>query len=147
MTFLIPFYLTLKALHVLSFMAWMAGLLYLPRLFVYHAQEDPNSPTYATFLTMERRLLRFIMLPAMLATFFFGGLLMGVPGLITWDSTWFFLKLPCVFGLAALHGLMVSWWKGFASHQNKKTALFFRLINEIPFVLAIIIVFLAILKP
>lgn len=147
MDFLVDFYLILKVLHILSFIAWMAGLLYLPRLFVYHAQEDTSSQTYAVFLNMEQRLLRLIMLPAMLSTFLFGGLLACVPGIITWESYWFFLKLLCVLFLAALHGLMVSWWKAFSLSRNKKSPFFFRVINEIPFLIAAIIVFLAIFKP
>lgn len=147
MDFLSSFYLVLKALHILSFIAWMAGLLYLPRLFVYHAQEEPSSPAYATFLIMEGRLLRIIMLPAMVSTFLFGTMLACIPGILSWDSTWFFLKIFCVFVLAGLHGLMVLWWKAFTHGQNQKTALFFRMVNEVPFGIATVIVFLAVLKP
>ncbi|MBY0264086.1 MAG: protoporphyrinogen oxidase HemJ [Holosporales bacterium] len=141
------FYLHLKALHILSVIAWMAGLLYLPRLFVYHVENLGNKDLEKVFLTMEERLLRIIMLPSMIATFLFGGLLLLIPGIVQWNEGWIHLKLLLVFSLAGLHGMMISCWKDLKAGKNQKTALFFRYVNEIPFFLAIVVVFLVILKP
>ena len=98
------YYLTLKALHFLAVIAWMAGLLYLPRLFIYHLEFDVGSKTYETFCTMERRLLKIIMLPSILMTFIFGILLAFAAG--TWSAPWFHMKFMLVLFLAALHGYL-----------------------------------------
>ena len=99
---LAEYYLTLKSLHFLAIIAWMAGLLYLPRLFIYHMEFDVGSKTYETFCRMERRLLKIIMMPSILLTFGFGILLAFAAG--TWSSPWFHMKLMFVLLLAALHG-------------------------------------------
>ena len=140
------YYLPLKAIHILFVIAWMAGIMYLPRLFAYHARHADNPHLYGVFLTMEQRLLRIIMLPAMIGTFVFGTLLLWVPGLIAWDQGWIHLKLVLVFALAGFHGLMVSWWKAFLHQRNTHSEKFFRLMNEVPFFLTIGIVFLVVLK-
>ncbi len=145
--FLSSYYLWIKALHIISFVVWMAGLLYLPRLFVYHATTKPGSETSAYFLTMEHKLLRIIMLPAMLMTFAFGVALLLVPGVIGWSSGWIHLKILLVLALAAMHGLMVSWFREFSIDARDRSQNFFRIVNEIPTVIMVVIVILAVVKP
>lgn len=138
-------FLWIKALHIISVIAWMAGLLYLPRLFVYHADCTPGSEQSETFKVMERRLLRAIMNPAMIASFVFGGLLLAI--LNDWSSGWIYVKLVCVLGLAGLHGSMSKWRREFAEDRNERSAKFYRMMNEAPTVLMIIIVIMAVVKP
>jgi putative membrane protein len=138
-------YLTLKAFHIIAVIAWMAGMLYLPRLFVYHAGAEPGSEQSETFKVMERRLFKFIMLPAMIATWLLGiGLL-----LVTGDflAGWFQAKFVMVIAMTILHGLFGHWAHEFSHGRNRHTAKFFRIVNEIPTVLLIAIVLLAVLKP
>jgi protoporphyrinogen IX oxidase len=135
----------LKAFHVIAVIAWMAGMLYLPRLFVYHAAAAPGSPQSETFKLMERRLLKAIINPAMLATWILGLWL-------AWQGAWFKApwlhgKLALVLVLSALHGLFARWVKAFAADRNTRSPKFYRLINEAPTVLMIGIVLLAIVKP
>ncbi len=125
----------------------MAGLLYLPRLFVYHAQTTPGSEVSTYFKTMEHRLLRIIMLPAMLLTFFFGLLLYFIPGIVDMSDGWFHAKLFLVFLLAGLHGFMGRWYKEFRLDKRLHSARFFRIVNEIPALIMIAIVILVIVKP
>jgi putative membrane protein len=135
-----------KAFHVISVIAWMAGLFYLPRLFVYHAMAKPGSEQSETFKLMERRLLKMIMLPAMLASWLFGiWLVLLQNGLLT--APWFQAKLVLVLAMSALHGLMSSWVVEFATDQNRRTDKFYRIINEVPTILLIVIVLLTIVKP
>ncbi len=140
------YYHILLALHLLAVIAWMAGLLYLPRLFIYHLEFDVGSKAYITFCTMERRLLRIIMRPAIVLTFLFGILLAFSAN--AWPSPWFHMKLLFVLLLAAFHGFLVRIAKDYARGKlppfSRKTLVF---LNEIPFLLAIFIVFLAVLKP
>jgi putative membrane protein len=136
-----------KALHLVSVIAWMAGLLYLPRLFVYHAAETPGSPTAETFKVMERRLVRAIMNPAMVAVFVFGTLLALTPGVVDWASLWIYAKLLLVAGLATLHHALARWRKDFAESRNTRPARFYRIVNEVPTLLMIAIVILVIVKP
>lgn len=140
------YYPLLLALHFIFVIAWMAGLLYLPRLFIYHLEFDVGSKPYETFCLMEKRLLRIIMLPAILLTFFFGALLAF--SIEAWSSPWFHLKLFFVFLLAGCHGYFARiarhYREGSPPNLSKKALLF---LNEIPFVLAIFIIFLAVLKP
>ncbi len=140
-------YLWIKALHIISVIAWMAGLLYLPRLFVYHCQVKPGSEASETFKVMERRLYRAIMNPAMVASLVFGGLLMINLGADGRQEAWLQLKLLAVAGLLALHIAMGSWRRAFALDRNRKTEKFFRLMNEAPTLLMIVIVILAVVKP
>jgi putative membrane protein len=147
MSWLGALYPWLKAFHIVSVIAWMAGLLYLPRLFVYHAKEPVGSPTAETLKTMERRLLRGIMNPAMAAVFVLGGLLALMPGAVDWASAWIYAKLVLVAGLAALHDALGRWRKAFAENRNTRPAGFYRMINEVPTVLMIAIVILVVVKP
>ena len=141
-------YLWIKALHVIGMVAWMAGLLYLPRLFVYHAGVTPGSEASETFKVMERRLLSAIMNPAMILTFVFGGLLVAALGADeAFAMTWLDLKLVLVLGLAGMHGLMSRWRQDFAQDRNRRPASYFRVMNEVPTVLLIAIVILAVLRP
>lgn len=136
----------IKALHVIAVIAWMAGMLYLPRLFVYHADAANGSDKAETFKIMERRLLRAIINPAMIATLAFGiWLLLLNPDLL--HAHWMHAKLGLVIAMTALHGLLARWRKAFAQDRNTHTAKFFRLINEVPTVLMIVIVILVIVKP
>jgi putative membrane protein len=147
MGWLVAAYPWIKAFHLVSVIAWMAGLLYLPRLFVYHAGEPIGSPTAETFKIMERRLLRAIMNPAMVAVFVFGALLLLTPGVVDWTSGWIYAKLVLVAGLAALHHAMALWREDFAADRNTRPARFYRMVNEVPTVLMIAIVVLVIVKP
>ncbi len=140
-------YIWAKALHLISVIAWMAGLLYLPRLFVYHAQQPVGSAASETFKVMERRLLRAIMNPAMVASFVFGGILIWYLGEAAWSMGWLHAKIACLVALVVLHGLMGRWRRAFAEDRNQHSAVFFRVSNEIPTVLMIAIVILAVVKP
>jgi putative membrane protein len=140
-------YIWAKALHIISVIAWMAGLLYLPRLFVYHAQQPVGSAASETFKIMERRLLRAIMNPAMVASFLFGGILIWYLGEAAWSMGWLHAKFACLVGLVVLHGLMARWRRAFAEDRNRHSETFFRVCNELPTVLMIAIVILAVVKP
>ena len=139
-------YAWLKALHLIAVIAWMAGMLYLPRLFVYHCDAPAGSPQSETFKVMERRLLRGIVNPAMIASLVFGiALLVGLP-LDAWPN-WLWAKLVLVLGLLALHGMMARWRKEFAADSNRRPARFYRVMNEVPTLLMIGIVILVVVKP
>ena len=141
-------YLALKALHIISFTAWMAGLLYLPRLYVYHAEAKVGGELSETLKVMERKLLRFIMNPAMILTFILGIWLIVITGIgAPGSGAWIHAKLVLVLGLAGFHGMCASWRKKFANDANEKTHKFYRWMNEVPTVALILIVFLAVLKP
>jgi putative membrane protein len=136
--------------HIVAFVSWMAGMLYLPRLFVYHCGAEKGSVQSETFKVMERRLLRAIINPAMIATWGLGLWLawMGPDSRWGWFvSGWLEAKLVLVLALSALHGLYVRWMKAFAADSNRHSATFYRIINEIPTVLMIAIVILAVVKP
>jgi protoporphyrinogen IX oxidase len=145
--FLADIYLWTKALHVISMIAWMAGLLYLPRLFVYHTEVAVGSPESERFKIMERRLLRAIMNPAMIATFLFGGLLLATPGVIDWSSGWIWVKLVLVLGLSHFHHVMGRWRKDFAADKNTRSSRYFRIANEVPTLAMIVIVIMVIVRP
>ena len=145
--FLANWYLVFKAFHLISVISWMAGLLYLPRLFVYHCGAEAGSPQSETFKIMEQRLMKFIMLPAMLFSFIFGVFLLLVPGVLEQPSGWFHVKILAVLFMAGMQGAMGKWRKDFASDTNQKSPRFFRLMNEVPTILMIIIVFMVVLKP
>ena len=136
-----------KALHVISVIAFMAGMMYLPRLFVYHADAEVGSDKSETFKLMERRLYRGIMTPAMLATWIFGLWLAFGYGIVDFSMGWMWLKAVMVVALSAVHGWYGSLLRAFQQDRNQKPARFFRAINEIPFVMAIIIVIAVIVKP
>jgi protoporphyrinogen IX oxidase len=137
--------LWLKALHIMAFAAWMAGLWYLPRLFVYHSQVAPGSEASAKYQVMERRLLRGIATPAMIATLLFGIALGVVQG--QWSQGWLHAKTALVLGLAASHGYLARTVKAFAADQRPASERAFRWFNEVPTVLFIAIVVLVVFKP
>jgi len=147
MTALAPVYLWIKALHIISVVAWMAGLLYLPRLFVYHAGVAVGSEASETFKIMERRLLHAIMNPAMIATYLFGFLLAGIPGLVDWRTGWIYVKLLMVVLLTVVHYCIARWRRDFAADRNQRPARFYRIVNEVPTLLLILIVILVVVKP
>lgn len=136
-----------KALHILSVIAWMAGLLYLPRLFVYHADARPGSDASETFKVMERRLLRGIMNPALVGTYVFGGLLAATPGVVDWAQGWIYVKLAAVVALTAIHHRLALWRRDFAADRNTRSARFYRFINEVPTLLLIVIVVMVVVRP
>jgi len=138
-------YLWLKAFHVIAVIAWMAGMLYLPRLFVYHAETQRGSIQSETFKIMERRLLKAIINPAMIATWILGLVLVWQGGWIA--SGWLHAKLALVIGLSAVHGILSKQVKLFAADKNTRPARYFRILNEVPTVLMIGIVILVIVKP
>ena len=137
--------LWVKSLHVISVIAWMAALLYLPRLLVYHAGSAPGSETSETFKAMERRLLKAIANPAMIATWVFGLWMAVLIG--AWNDGWFWAKLAAVLGLSAFHGSLARWVREFAADRNTRSARFYRFINEVPTLLMVAIVLLVIVKP
>ncbi|HUD50348.1 protoporphyrinogen oxidase HemJ [Parvibaculum sp.] len=136
----------LKALHVISVIFWMAGMAYLPRLFVYHAEAAAGSDKSETFKVMERRLLRGIINPAMGATFLFGGLMLWAnPALLA--EPWMHAKLTLVLVMAGLHGFFSRWRRDFEADRNHRPARFYRIVNEAPPVLVVFIVILVIVRP
>ncbi|HLO79150.1 MAG TPA: protoporphyrinogen oxidase HemJ [Magnetospirillum sp.] len=135
----------LKALHVIAIISWMAGLLYLPRLFVYHCEVEPASATSEKFKVMERRLLKAIMVPAM-AVAWGSGLAMAVTGGL-FHAGWFHVKLSLVVLMTVSHFMMTRWKNDFAGDRNRRPQRFFRIANEVPTLLMIGIVILAIVKP
>ena len=147
MSWLAVSYPWIKALHIISVMAWMAGMLYLQRLYVYHADAVPGSVQSETFKVMERRLLRAIINPAMIASFVFGILLALTPGLVDWSEGWIWVKLAAVLGMSAAHGYFSRWRREFAEDRNRRPASFYRKVNEIPTVLLIVIVVMVAVKP
>ncbi|MCM2343550.1 MAG: protoporphyrinogen oxidase HemJ [Alphaproteobacteria bacterium] len=145
-SWLLENYLWLKALHIMSVIAWMAGMFYLPRLFAYHAESAIGSDKSETFKVMERRLLRIIVNPAMMAAFVFGGLMIWAnPDLM--QSGWFHAKLTLIIVMTACHGLFARWRKVFLRDQNQHPAKFYKIWNEVPTILMIGIVILAVVKP
>lgn len=135
----------IKALHVLAVISWMAGMLYLPRLFVYHAGTAPGSETSETFKVMERRLSRAIMTPAMIVAWLSGLWLAWQAGFFR--SGWMHGKLTLVFLMSGVHGALMGRLRAFAEDRNVKSAAYFRVMNEVPTVLMIAIVILVIVKP
>tara|TARA_B100001123_G_scaffold265160_1_gene295255 strand:- start:1129 stop:1578 length:450 start_codon:yes stop_codon:yes gene_type:complete len=144
---LLTIYPWIKAFHIISVMAWMAGLLYLPRLFIYHCDASPGSEKSETFKVMERRLLFVIMNPAMGLSFFFGFVLFLTPGVINWAAWWVYGKILLLILLFFVHLLFAVWLKGFAEDQNQISAKTLRIVNEVPTVLMIGIVILVIVRP
>lgn len=144
--FLLDYYLWLKVLHILSFISWMAALLYAPRLFVYHVDAPKGSQQSETFKIMERRLLRIIGNSAMIATWFFGGLMLWAnPSLFSYG--WLHAKLTAVVLLTGVHHYLIYAYKKFEKDENVKSSKFYRVLNEIPTILMIIIVIMVIIQP
>lgn len=145
--FLIVAYPWIKSLHVISVIAWVAGMLYLPRLFVYHADAEVSSDKSETFKVMERRLLRAIMNPAMIATFVFGGFLLATPGAVDWGAIWIWVKLAAVGAMTVAHHVFARWFKEFAEDRNTRPAKTYRMANEVPTLFLIVIVVMVIARP
>ncbi len=145
--FLSEYYLWIKSLHLIAVIAWMAGMMYLPRLYVYHTDAPVGSVQSEKFKLMEGRLLRGIINPAMILVFILGGLLLLTPGLIDWQSWWIWLKLALVLVLGGIHGLFSRWRREFEADIRSRPGLYYRIANEIPFVLMIGIVILVIVRP
>ncbi len=135
-----------KAMHVIAVIAWMAGMLYLPRLYVYHVTAVKGGELSETLKVMERRLLRAIINPAMLATYFFGVWMLYLNTALL-SMHWMHAKLVLVLAMSALHGLLARWRKAFAADANRHSANFFRIMNETPTLFLIGIVILVIVKP
>jgi putative membrane protein len=144
---LTPLYPWVKAAHIISMVAWMAGMFYLPRLFVYHTATARGSAESERFKLMERRLLKQIINPAMIATFTFGIMLILTPGIIDWSAGWWHVKLTAVLLMSALHGMFVRWQRDFMHDRNTHTAKFFRIVNEIPTLLLVVIVVMVVVRP
>ena len=140
-------YLWIKALHIIAVIAWMAGMLYLPRLFVYHAEAAPLSDLDETLKIMERRLLRGIVNPAMIVALVLGILLFLNRGEGIWQEGWWHVKLLMLVVMFAIHGFLSRWRRAFAEGKNPHSARFYRWINEAPAVLMVVIVLMAVAKP
>jgi len=146
----VDIYSWIKAFHIIAVISWMAGMLYLPRLFVYHCAAEPGSVQSETFKVMERRLLRAIINPAMIGTWLLGLWLAwhGPDVHYGWfASGWLEVKLALVVMLSGLHGLFARWVKAFGADRNRHSQRFYRVINEIPTIIMIAIVLLVVLKP
>ena len=138
----------IKVGHIVSLISWMAGMFYLPRLFVYHVESVADgSETDSLFQTMERRLYMIIMRPALIGTWVFGLLLMATPGIVDWGSAWFYIKLVCVIAMTATHGWMGGRIKAFAAGENTLEGRRYRIMNEVPTVLMFVIVIMVIVRP
>ncbi len=137
--------LWIKALHVIAVIAWMAGMLYLPRIFVYHAEAPKGSALSETFKVMERRLLRAIINPSMILVFLTGITLAFLTGY--WQAPWLQAKFVLVLGLAGLHGFFARCVRTFAADANVRPAGFYRILNEVPTFLMVLVVVLAVVKP
>ena len=137
-------YLFIKSIHIISFTAWMAGMFYLPRLFVYHSEKNLDVNTYKKFLIMEKKLIKIIMTPAMIVTWLAGILLLLIN-----NSTdfWVLIKILFVVLMSACHGFLINCYKQFYYKNNKYNDKFFRIINEVPTFLLVVIVFLVVFKP
>lgn len=140
------YYLWLKAAHIISLIAWMVGILYLPRLYVYHVGAKKNGELDKTLQVMERKLYYYITTPAMIATLIFGILLIMSVGMVNLGG-WFHIKMALLLGLLGVHGILGRYRRLFASGKNQHSAKFYRILNEVPTLLLIVIVFLAVIKP
>jgi putative membrane protein len=141
------FYPWTKAFHVISMVAWMAGMFYLPRLFVYHCELQPGSAESERFKIMEYRLLRQIINPAMIATWTFGIMLVLTPGIIDWSAPWWYVKLTAVLLMSGFHGAMSKWRRMFMEDRNTKSHRYYRIANEVPTLLLVAIVIMVIVRP
>ena len=147
LAFLAPYLLYTKSFHVIAVIAWMAGLFYLPRLYVYHCEVARGSEASERFKVMERRLLKQITTPAMIATWLLGILLVLTPGAVDWGATWWHVKLTGVVLMSGFHGAMSKWRRDFLEDRNTRPQRFYRYANEVPTVLMVIIVIMAIVQP
>lgn len=140
------YYSWIKAFHVISIIAWMAGMLYLPRLMVYHANATSGSQLYETLKIMQARLIKYIINPAMLSSIILGSMNAFIYGIKN-IGVWFHIKMVAVFGLLALHGMLIKFHKNFLKNTNTHNATFFKIINESITVLMIVCVIMVIIKP
>ena len=140
-------YLFLKSIHLIAVISWMAGLLYLPRIFVYHSQNKKNNEPGETFKIMEKKLYFYIMNPAMIVSWIFGFLLIHSIGINTLTEFWMITKIILVISLTLYHFFLFSCLKAFANNQNNYSPKFFRIINEVPTVLLLAIIFVVVFKP
>ena len=140
------FYLLFKSLHLIAVISWMAGLLYLPRIFVYHAEANHDSQK-TVFKTMERKLYNYIMMPAMLLSWLFGVLLIHSLGASVFLELWMQVKIILVSILTFYHFLLGKYLNDFALDDNQKSSKFYRIINEVPTVILIVVVFVVVFKP
>jgi putative membrane protein len=145
--FILSNYEWFKALHIIAVISWMAGMLYLPRLYVYHAGAEVGSELSETLKIMERRLLRFIMNPALILTWIFAILMIIANADSLMAQGWIHVKLTLVIALSGIHGVFSKWRKVFERDENTKSAKFYKIWNEAPTVMMIIIVILAVVKP
>ena len=146
--FLADWYLWIKALHIIFVITWMAGIFYLPRLFVYHCRVKPGTEQDKMFQVMERKLLRVIMNPSMILVWIFGPLLVLTPQAgVDFGDIWVWVKFAGVVGLTLFHHALGFWRKAFAAGKNNKPEKFYRKINEIPAVLLVIIVIMVVVRP
>ena len=137
-----------KSLHVISVIAWMAGIFYLPRLFVYHCAVPRGSQESERFKIMERRLLKQIMQPAMLLAWFFGILLVLIPSVVDWSTpNWWWVKFAAVLGMTGFQGAAGKWRRMFLEDRNTRPDRFYRIANEVPTVLMVVIVIMVVAKP
>jgi putative membrane protein len=147
----VPFFATLypwtKAIHIIAVIAWMAALLYLPRLYVYHCETIPGSETSERFKIMERRLYKQILTPAMIVTFLLGIVLALTPGLVDWHHGWMHVKLVAVLLLGGFSGALGKWRRDFLHDRNKKSQRFFRIANEVPTLLMVVAVIMVVVQP
>lgn len=138
----------IKTGHIVSLISWMAGMFYLPRIFVYHAERaEVGSELDQTFQVMEHKLYKLIMNPAMIATWVFGLLLVATPGIVQWSSGWFYVKFAAVLGMSAAHGWMAGRIRAFAEGRNDKSGRHYRVMNEVPTVLMLVIVVMVVVRP
>lgn len=141
-------YLIIKSLHIMAVISWMAGLFYLPRLFVYHAEEAaPGDQLSETLKIMERKLMRVIMNPAMIATWVFGLMMAFTPGVIDWSEIWPWIKAVLVIAMTWFHHSLVRWMKDFAADRNERTGKYYRIANEVPTLAMVGIVLMVVIKP
>ena len=140
------FYLLFKSLHLIAVISWMAGLLYLPRIFVYHSEASHKSQKQV-FKTMERKLYNYIMMPAMLLSWLFGVLLINSLGFDIFKEFWMQIKIVSVLILTHYHFMLGRYLQEFATDNNQKSSKFFRIINEVPTIILIVVVFVVVFKP
>ena len=140
------FYLLFKSLHLIAVISWMAGLLYLPRIFVYHSEASHDSQKQV-FKTMERKLYNYIMMPAMLLSWLFGILLIYSLGFNIFKELWMQIKIVSVLILTHYHFILGRYLQDFATDSNRKSSRFYRIINEVPTIILIVVVFVAVFKP
>jgi putative membrane protein len=147
MDFLADWYPWTKAIHILAVISWMAGLLYLPRLFVYHCDAAVGAADSERFKVMERRLLRAIMNPAMVVAYVFGIMLLLTPGIVDWAAGWIYVKLAGVGLLTVMHHIYAIWYQRFRDDGPRRSTRVYRIANEIPALLMVVIVIMVVVRP